>query len=301
MTFAPPVSRNIETKASYRLVEDPSLNKYLQSTAQPNGNSADDAEQSEALQATNSGRVVEAITAQGRSPDIEMTSHNDAGIEHDSNPEAVDRTNSQQDGTASIQIDDLVSGNLSDWGETSPSQVDAVDARYILPGVVDKTDMQQETRASAQAGTFISTSSLPLDWGETFPGPSVNSQNLFELPDSSIVSCDPSATMHSRIPDAVPEPRPQRTKTISDAAVFAQQVYIAASKILSRKSAHVLSLPSLPSSQSPSCLPECFVNEIASTAVEVIGSLAGLNTYIYGIVGCCYSSLTYRHPFQHPS
>lgn len=286
MKFAPPISRNIETKASYRLAEDPSLNKYLQSTAQPNGNSADDAEQSEALQATNSGRVVEAITAQGRSPDIEMASHNDVGIEHDSNLEAVDRTDSQQEGTASVQIDDLVSGDLSDWGETSPRQVDAVDARYIFPGAVDRTDVQQETRASAQAGDFISTSSLPLDWGETFPGPSANSQNLFEPPDSSLVSCDQSATMHSRIPDAVPEPSPQRTKTINDAAVFAQQVYIAASKILSSKSAHVPSLPSLPSSKSPRCLPKCFVNEIASTAVEVIGSLAGLNTYIYGIVGC---------------
>lgn len=254
------------------------MNKYLQSTAAHNGSYADDPEQSEAIRATHSGRVVEATTAQERSPDIEMTSRNDAGIEHDSHLEAFNRTDSYEDGTASVQIDDLVPGNLSDWG-----------------------DVQQETRASAQAGDFISTSSLPLEWGETFPGPSINPQNLFELPDSSLVSCDPSALMHSQIPDAVSEPHPQRTKTISDAAVFAQQVYIAASKILSRKTSNAPSVPSLPNSQSPNCLPECFVNEIASTAVEVIGSLAGLNTYIYGIVGCYSSSLSHRHPFKQPN
>lgn len=251
------------------------MNKYLQSTAPHNGTPADDPEQSEAIQVTQSERVVEATTAQGPSPDMEMTSRNDPSIAHDSHLEAVNRTDSQEDETASDQIDDLVPGNLSDWG-----------------------GMQQETCSSAQAGDFISTSSLPLEWGETFPGPSVNSQTLFELPDSGLVPCDQLATMHSRIPDALSEPRPQRTKTISDAAVFAQQVYIAASKILSKKSAHVTSLPSLPSSKSQTCLPECIVNEIASTAVEVIGSLAGLNTYIYGIVGCCSFSLTYHHPFK---
>lgn len=269
------------------------MNKYLQSTAAHNGPYADDPEQSEATQATHSGRVVEAAaTAQERSLDIEMTLCNDAGIEYDTHLEAVDRIDSQQDGTASVQTDNLVPVDPSNWGETSLRQVDAVDARYNLPGAFDRTDVQRETHVSAQAGSFVSTSSLPLDWGETFPGPSVNSQNLFELLDSSLGSCDPSATIHSRIPDAVPDPSPQRTKTISDAAVFAQQVYIAASKILSRKTANVLSLPSLPNSKSPNSLPECFVNEIASTAVEVIGSLAGLNTYIYGIVGCCPSSLT---------
>lgn len=249
------------------------MNKYLQSTAAHNGTPADDPEQSQAIQVTQSERVVEATTAQGPSLDMEMTSRNYPSIAHDSNLEAVNRTDSQEDGTSSVQIDDIVPGNLSDWG-----------------------GMQQETCASAQAGNFISTSSLPLEWGETFPGPSVNSQTLFELPDSGLVPCDPLATMHSRIPDVVSEPRPQRTKTISDAAVFAQQVYIAASKLLSKKSAHVTSLPSLPSSKSQTCLPECFVNEIASTAVEVIGSLAGLNTYIYGIVGCCSFSLTYHPP-----
>lgn len=221
-----------------------------------------------------------------------MTSQIDGGIEDYSHIHPADRTDFQRDGTASIQIGDLDSGNLSHWEETRPGQGDAADARYMLSGAVDSRDVQQETRPSPQAGHSISTTSLPLDWGETFPGPNVTSQNLFELPDSSLDSCDPSAIMRSRVPNAMSEPSPQRTKTISDAAVFAQQVYIAASNLLSRKSAHALSLRSLPSSKDSTCLPELLVNEIASTAVEVIGSLAGLNTYIYGVVGCSSHSIT---------
>lgn len=246
------------------------LNKYLQNIAPQNGACADDPQQSE--------------TTTAQPLDMALPSLNDAGTEHGIPLEAVDPHDSQQNRTASAQIEDVVSGNLTEWGEIIPGHDDAVDARDDIPGAFDRTDVQHETRALALAGDFISSNSLPPDWGEMIPGPSVHSQHPLDRQYSTLDFSDTSATMHWRIPDAVPEPGPDGTKTISDAAVFAQQVYIAASKIISRKSANDLSSPS---SISPS---EHFVNEIASTAVEVIGSLAGLNTYIYGIVGCHSSS-----------
>lgn len=117
-------------------------------------------------------------------------------------------------------------------------------------------------------------------WGDAIVGHGIEPQMATPAPGPGM--------MHAQIPRPIFEAHVPNTRTISNAAIFAQQVYLAASRVLTGAST---SRPIQPTEANEAHLPAYLVNEIASTAVEVIGSLAGLNTYIYGSVGDLNSPL----------
>ncbi|ETS84331.1 hypothetical protein PFICI_02356 [Pestalotiopsis fici W106-1] len=154
------------------------------------------------------------------------------------------------------------------------------------PELTHPTIAHHHTPASAQNGLFVPEIHWSADTGDTVPDQSIDLQAMTPTPGL--------VTMQARIPRPIFETYTSNTGTISNAAIFAQQVYFAASKVLTGASTNSLILP-IGYKQSPHP-PGDLVNEIASSAVEVIGSLAGLNTYIYGVrfANCMEQVLRWR-------
>ncbi|KAF3011723.1 hypothetical protein E8E14_010072 [Neopestalotiopsis sp. 37M] len=156
--------------------------------------------------------------------------------------------------------------------DLAPSYPDTSDGQYDESELISQMVVHHDPSTAAPTCQPSAHTTWLADWGYAALEKGIEPQAGTLAPGPGI--------MYAQIPRPIFETYVPNTKSISNAAIFAQQVYFAASRVLTGASSNGLVLST--EANQPH-LPGYMVNEIASTAVEVIGSLAGLNTYIYGV------------------
>lgn len=158
--------------------------------------------------------------------------------------------------------------------DLAPSYPDTSDGQHNESELINQMVVHHDPSTAAPTCQPSAHTIWPADWGYAALEKGIEPQAGTLAPGPGI--------MYAQIPRPIFETYVPNTKSISNAAIFAQQVYFAAGRVLTGASSNG---PVLSTEANESHLPGYMVNEIAATAVEVIGSLAGLNTYIYGVVG----------------